>query len=97
MLKFLVSTFLGVKQVPIQFEHDGKLRRVVIPNILDGNVEPIKGKRPDEDVVISNTDYWIGSEVTVSRSVKSKLRDFGRVLDLTGRSAEIMQINWAPR
>lgn len=97
VLKSLVSTFLGVKQVPIQFEHDGKLRRFVIPNILDGNVEPIKGKSTDEDVVISNTEYWIGPEVTVARGVKSKLRDFGRVWDLTGRSAEIMQINWAPR
>jgi hypothetical protein len=97
VLKFLVSTFLGVKQVPIQFEHDGNVRRFVIPNILEGNIEPIKGKRPDEDVVIRNTEYWIGPEVTVSHSVKSKLRDFGRVWNLTGRSAEIMQINWAPR
>jgi hypothetical protein len=97
VLKSLVSTFLGVKQVPIQFEHDGKLRRFVIPDILEGNIEPIKGKRPDEDVVIRNTEYWIGPEVTVSHSVKSKLRDFGRVWNLTGRSAEIMQINWAPR
>ena len=96
VLKLLVSNFLGLKQVPIQFEHDGKLRRFVIPNILTGHVEPIKGKRSDEDVVINNTEYWIGSEVVVSHSVKSKLRDFGRVWDLTGRSAEIMQINWAP-
>ena len=96
MLKLLVSTFLGVKQVPIQFEHEGKVRRFVIPNVLTGQVEPIRGKRSGEDVVISNTEYWIGSEVTVAHSVKSKLRDFGRVWDLTGRSAEIMQINWAP-
>jgi hypothetical protein len=96
VLKLLVSTFLGVKQVPIQFEHEGKVRRFVIPNVLTGQVEPIKGKRSGEDVVISNTEYWIGSEVTVAHSVKSKLRDFGRVWDLTGRSAEIMQINWAP-
>jgi hypothetical protein len=95
VLKLLVSTFLGVKQVPIPFEHDGKIRRFVIPDILSGQIEPIKGKRSGEDVVISNSEYWIGSEVTVSHSVKSKLRDFGRVWDLTGRSAEIMQINWA--
>ena len=94
VLKLLVSNFLGAKKVPIQFEHEGKMRRFVIPNVLNGQVEPINGKRPDEEVVISNTEYWIGSEVTVSRSIKSKLRDFGRVWDLTGCSAEIMQINW---
>ena len=94
LFKLLISTFLGVKQVPIQFEHDGKIRRFVIPNILNGSIEPIAGKRAGEDVVISNTEYWMGPEVTVSRSVKSKLRDFGRVWDLTGRSAEIVQIDW---
>ena len=95
LFKVLVSTFLGVKQVPIKFEREGKLRRFVIPNILNGSIEPITGKRPGEDVVITNTEYWMGPEVTVSRSVKSKLRDFGRVWDLSGRSAEIVSIDWS--
>jgi hypothetical protein len=94
LFKVLVSTFLGVKQLPIRFEREGKTRRFVIPNIVNGSIEPIAGKRPGEDVVITNTEYWMGPEVTVSRSVKSKLRDFGRVWDLTGRSAEIVQIDW---
>jgi hypothetical protein len=94
LFKLLISTFLGVKQVPIEFQRDGKIRRFVIPNILNGSIEPIAGKRPGEDVVITNTEYWMGPEVTVSRSVKSKLRDFGRVWDLTGRSAEIVAIDW---
>jgi hypothetical protein len=94
LFKLLVSTFLGVKQVPVQFERDGKTRRFVIPNIVNGSIEPIAGKRAGEDVVITNTEYWMGPNVTVSRSVKSKLRDFGRVWDLTGRSAEIVQIDW---
>jgi len=94
LFKLLISTFLGVKQVPITFEREGKVRRFVIPNIMNGAVEPIAGKRPGEDVVITNTEYWMGPEVTVSRSVKSKVRDFGRVWDLTGRSAEIVAIDW---
>lgn len=94
LLKLLVGTHLGVKQVPIKFEHDGKIRRFVIPKILDGNIEPIAGKH-GKDVVITNSEYWIGSEITVSRSVKSKLRDFGRVWDLSGRSAEIVPIDWS--
>ncbi len=94
LFKLLVSTFLGVKQVPIRFERDGKLRRFVIPNVLNGSIEPIQGKVPGEDMVIRNTEYWMGPDVTVSRGVKSKLRDFGRVWDLSGRSAEIVQIDW---
>jgi hypothetical protein len=94
LFKLLISTFLGVKRVPITFEREGKVRRFVIPNIMNGAIEPITGKRPGEDVVITNTEYWMGPEVTVSRSVKSKVRDFGRVWDLTGRSAEIVAIDW---
>lgn len=97
VLRLLVSNVLGVKQVPIQFEREGKTRRFVIPKIIDGTLEPIAGKRPGEDVVIHNTEYWMGPEVTISRSVKSKVRDFGRVWDLSGRSAEILQIDWAPK
>jgi hypothetical protein len=59
-----------------------------------GPVRPVRTRDHAEDVMINNTEYWIGSEVTVAHSVKSKLRDFARVWDLTGRSAEIMQINW---
>lgn len=97
VLKYLVSTSLGVKQVPIKFEHDGKTRRFTIPKLIEGSVEPVGGKRANEDIVIHNTEYWIGSEVTVARAVKSRVRDFGRVWDLSGLSAEIVPINWAPK
>ena len=96
VLKHLVSNVLGVKQVPIHFEHEGKTRKFVIPKKVEGSVEPIQGKRSNEDVVISNSEYWIGPEITVARAIQGKLRDFGRVWDLGGQSAEIVPINWAP-
>jgi hypothetical protein len=94
LLKLLVGNFLGARRVPIRFEHDGNLRRFTIPKIIEGSVEPIAGKEPSADVVISNSGYWIGDEITISRSLKSKFRDFGRVWDLSGRSAEIVPIDW---
>jgi len=96
VLKYLVSNVLGVKQLPIRFERDGKTRQFTIPKLIEGSVEPIQGKRSDEDVVISNSEYWIGPEITVSRAITGRLRDFGRVWDLGGRSAEIVPLNWAP-
>jgi hypothetical protein len=94
LLKLLVGNFLGARQVPIRFEHDGKVRRFSIPKVIEGSIEPIAGKEPSEDVVITNSGYWIGPEVTISRGIKSKFRDFGRVWDLSGRSAEIVPIYW---
>jgi hypothetical protein len=94
LFSLLVADFLGVKQVPITYEMDGKARRYVIPKILDGTVEPIAGSSPDDDVVIKNTQYWMAPDVTVSKATKAKFKDFGRVWDLTGRSAELAAIDW---
>jgi hypothetical protein len=94
LLRLLVGNFLGARQVPIRFEREGKVRRFTIPKVIEGTIEPIAGKDAGSDVVISNSEYWIGDSITVSRSVKSKLRDFGRVWDLSGRSAEIVPIDW---
>jgi hypothetical protein len=57
-------------------------------------VEPVPGATPTEDLVITNTQYWMGPDVTVATGVKAKFRDFGRVWDLTGKSAEIVPIAW---
>jgi hypothetical protein len=94
LLKLLVGNFLGARQVPIRFERDGKVRRFSIPKVVEGSIEPIAGKEPSTDVVITNSEYWIGKDVTISRGIKSKFRDFGRVWDLSGRSAEIVPIDW---
>jgi hypothetical protein len=95
IFKLLVSTLLGVKTVPISYEKDGNSRRFTIPNILNGAVEAIRGKNANEPVMISNSEYWISPNVMVCQGTKSKIRDFGRVWDLSGKSAEICQIQWS--
>jgi hypothetical protein len=58
-------------------------------------VAPIAGKRPGEDVMIVNTEYWMGPEVTVARAEQGRVRAFGRVWNFEGRSAEICAISWS--
>ena len=41
------------------------------------------------------TKYWMGAYITVAQALKCKVRDFGRVWNLDGRSAEICQIEWS--
>ena len=48
----------------------------------------------DEGVVIRNSEYWIGPDVIVAKSDKSRFRGFGRNWNLTGRSAEIVKLDW---
>ncbi len=95
LFRLLVSTHLGTKQLPISITREGAIRHITIGNVLKASVEPITGKRSGEQTMIQNTEYWMGPDVTVARSVKSKMRDFGRVWDLSGKSAEIVQIDWS--
>jgi len=90
----MVAEFLGVKRVPIAFERVGKGWSFKIPKIIDGAIEPIEGANGDAATKITNTRYWMGPEVTVCRSTKSRFRDWGRNWELTGGSGEYARIEW---
>jgi hypothetical protein len=90
----MVAEFLGVKRVPIEFKHVGKGWTFKIPKIIDGVIEPIEGANGDGTTKITNTKYWMGADVTVCRSTKSRFRDWGRNWELSGGSAEYAQIEW---
>lgn len=89
-----VGKVLGIERVAIACETHGRTRTVRIPQIIDGSVTPIPGVDPDKDTVISNSGYWIGPEIIVARSDRSRMRAFGRNWDFAGRSAEICKLDW---
>ena len=95
LLKILVGSFLGVRQEKIVFRTEGDSYIVQIPKIIDGRITPIRGKRPGENVVIRNSEYWIAPEITVARADTSRMRAFGRNWNFSGRSAEICRIDWS--
>lgn len=90
----LVSEFLGAERVPVVFETEGKKRRLTVGRKIQGEVEPIAGNDPEADVVITNTGYWMGPNITVASANRGRVRAHGRVWDFDGRSAEICQIDW---
>ena len=94
VLRLLVSTFLGARREEVTYEVDGKKRIVTVPKVLNGMIEPIPGGSPDEDVVVKNTQYWMGPDVTIARGLKSRIRDFGRVWSFDNKSAELLTIDW---
>ena len=95
LLKILVGSFLGVRTEPIHYDiKDVARTSSQIPKIIEGVVKPIKGKAPGENVVVSNTGYWIGRDVTVARAETSRVRAFGRNWNFAGRSAELVRLDW---
>ncbi len=93
LFKMLVSEFLGAERAPVIYETEGNIRRLMVGRVIQGEIEPITGK-DGGDVVVKNTEYWMGPDITVARANKGKVRAFGRVWDFDGRSSEICQIDW---
>ena len=95
LFSLLVSNFLGAERAPVSFETEGRRRRLVVPKKIVGEVEPIQGADPDEEVKVTNTGYWMGADVVIAQATQSRVRAFGRVWDFVGRSAEICAIDWS--
>jgi len=94
LFKVLVGEIIGVERQPISYETEGKTRHITVGRKIQGVVHPVGGKDADEDIVIKNTQYWMGPDITVATASKGKVRSHGRVWDFDGRSAEICQIDW---
>jgi hypothetical protein len=94
LLKILVSGFLGVRTEKIIYEIKDGSHIFQIPKIIEGVVKPIKGKEKGENVVVSNTGYWVGRDVTIARAETSRVRAFGRNWNFEGRSAELVRLDW---
>jgi hypothetical protein len=94
LFALLVGNYLGAERAPIEFVTDGDTRQLSVGRVIKGAVRPIKGARHDEEVMITNTEYWMGSEVIVAEAVQGRVRAFGRVWNFEGRSAEICAIRW---
>ena len=95
LFRMLVGEFLGAERQAISYETEGKTRRLTVGKKIKGAVTPISGHDPETDVVVSNTGYWMGPDITIAKADQGRVRDRGRVWDFDGRSAEICAIDWA--
>ena len=95
LFRLLVSTYYGSSREEVRFTPEGKVRHVAVGRKITGAVAPVEGGDPERDLMISNSKYWMGPDITVAQALKGKVRDFGRVWNLDGHSAEICQIDWS--
>jgi len=93
LFKMLVAEFLGAERAPVVFETEGNARRLMVGKKIQGEVVPVPGNE-GKDIVVTNSEYWMGPDITVATATKGRVRAFGRVWDFDGKSAEICQIDW---
>jgi hypothetical protein len=94
LFTLLVSTILGHEREKVEIVREGKRRGLYIGRKIQGEIEMITGADSDAPVVVTNTKYWMGPDVIVARGLKSKVRDYGRIWDNSGKSGEICAIDW---
>jgi len=94
LFRLLVSEYLGSIREKIRFTTEGNGRHLTVGRRIQGAIAPVEGADPGQDLKVTNTKYWMGPDVTIAQALKGKVRDFGRVWNLDGKSAEICQIDW---
>ena len=94
LFTMLVSEIIGAERAPVEIVREGKKRSINIGRKIQGEIEMIEGKSHDHPVMVSNSKYWMGPDIIAATGLRSKVRDYGRVWDFGGKSAEICPINW---
>ncbi|KMK67547.1 DUF1326 domain-containing protein [Puniceibacterium sp. IMCC21224] len=94
LFTMLVSDIVGAEREKVEIVRDGRKRGLFIGRKIQAEIEMLDGATPDQPVMISNSKYWMGPNIIAAKGLKSKVRDFGRVWDFGGKSAEICPINW---
>lgn len=94
LFTMLVSEIIGAERAPVEITREGKKRSIQIGRQIQGEIEMVEGKSPDHPVMVSNSKYWMGPDIIAAKGVKSRVRDYGRIWDFGGKSAEICPIDW---
>ncbi len=95
LFTLLVSNIFHAEQIKVDIETDARKRRINIGKKIQGEIETIVGLEPEKPVMITNSQYWMGPEITAAQGTRSRVRDHGRIWDFGGKSAEICPIDWS--
>ena len=91
----LTSDFRGTKYCGITFESEGDKRRVVIPDVMDFNIQGIRAGSRREVMTLENTGHPVNSTLALARGTASTYSDHGMTWDNTGKNAHFADFEWS--
>ncbi len=96
LLASFVGRLLGVRSVPIEFKARGKKRSMIIPDIVDVEVEAIAGQN-NRKVVVTGHPLCVapGEPGVVARCNHARYRDHGRRWTFTEKSGLFSPFTYA--
>jgi len=91
----LISTVLGAKAVPINFQKEGKRRSVEIPSVMQLAVHAVPSMNPDEEIWAKNAHPFASSVAMAVGEEHSTWTDYGMRWDNSGKNGHYAPINWS--
>ena len=93
-----IGEMLGVKSVPIEFGIDGKRRWLNIKNLVELEIEGVKGIDPNKESCIVNPAFSAvpGSDLVVARSSKYNYNDHGLQWNNSGKNGFYCRFSYSP-
>jgi len=91
----LTSDFRGTKYCAITFESEGDKWRVVIPDVMDFNIEGIRSGSRREVMRLENTGHPVSSTLALARGTASTYTDHGMTWDNTEKNAHFADFEWS--
>jgi len=94
----LIGNMLGIKSVPIEFDIDGKLRKLRIRDVLELQIEGVIGADPNQEPLIVNPAFSAvpGSNLVVAQSNKYAYHDHGMQWDSSGKNGFYCRFSYSP-
>jgi len=91
----LISTALGAKAVPINFQKEGKRRSVEIPSIMQLAVHALPSLNPDQEIWAQNAHPFASSVSLAVGEENSTWTDYGMHWDNSGKNGHYAPISWS--
>ena len=95
LFTLLVSTIIHAERTKVIIEHEGITRRLIVGKKIQGEIQEVIGKDGKTPIMVMNTKYWMGPDITVAQGTRSRVRDHGRMWNFDGKSGEICAIDWS--
>jgi hypothetical protein len=94
----LIGRALGVKSVPIEFDIDGKRRRLRIKDLLQLEIAGVVGADPNLESLVVNPAFSPvpGSNLVVAQSSKYAYNDHGMQWDNSGKNGFYCRFSYSP-
>jgi hypothetical protein len=91
----LITTFLGVKAVPITFQKDGRRRSVEIPNLLHMGVQALPNGTAEAIMATNMHPFNLEGVAMAVGEAGSTWADYGHRWDNSGKNGHYAAINWS--